>query len=163
MFGSLASRLWFHAFCGLMLMTCYPFQLLFAGNQNVYFLWGMAKAQVGSLAIDPLLAQTDPFPLFSLVVFGVFKFLHSYFFYALYWLVNSMYSFALFGIANQLFGIYGKKNMLTLFTAFFLLLHSRAIWAGLFRVMFGVDLSSVWDSGIAEQGVLRGYLQPSTA
>ena|GEM_PF-1140519 len=163
MFGSLASRLWFHALCGLSLMTCYPFQLLFSGNQNVYFLWGMAKAQVGSLAIDPLLAQTDPFPLFSLGVFGVLKFIHPIFFYALYWFVNSIYSFALFGIANHLYNIYSKKNELALFTAFFLLLHSGAIWAGSFRVMFGVDLSSVWDSGIAEQGVLRGYLQPSTA
>ena len=163
MLSSIASRLCFHTLCGLLLMICYPFQLLFSGNQNVYFLWGMAKVQVGSLAIDPLLAQTDPFPLFSLVIFGVFKFLHPYFFYALYWFVNSIYSFALFGIANHLYNIYSKKNELALFTAFFLLLHSGAIWAGMFRVMFGVDLSSVWDSGIAEQGVLRGYLQPSTA
>ncbi len=163
MFSSIASRLWFHPLCGLLLMICYPFQLLFSGNQNVYFLWGMAKAQIGSLAIDPLLAQSDPFPLFSIVVFGVFKFLHPYFFYALYWFVNSIYSFALFGIANHLYNIYSKKNELALFTAFFLLIHSGSIWAGVFRVMFGVDLSSVWDSGIAEQGVLRGYLQPSTA
>ncbi|MCF8256668.1 MAG: hypothetical protein K9J06_03895 [Flavobacteriales bacterium] len=155
-------RLVFHAILGLLLMVCYPLQELFAGNQNVYFLWGMAQAGVGSLALDPLLTQTDPFPLFSLLVFGVMKFLHPWVFHLLYWLMNCMYCYALFGIADRVFDIYGRSTKTALLAALFLLMHSGAIWAGLFRVMFGIDLSWVWDSGMTEQGVLRGYLQPST-
>jgi hypothetical protein len=154
-------RLVFHAIIGLLLMACYPAQQLFSGNQNVYFLWGMAKAGIGSLPLDPLLTQTDPFPLFSLLVFGVMKFLHPWVFHILYWLLNGVYVHALFGIAHHLFDIYGRPAKLALLTALFLLMHSGAIWAGLFRIMFGIDLSWVWDSGLAEQGVLRGYLQPS--
>jgi len=154
-------RLVFHALLGLLLMACYPAQQLFSGNQNVYFLWGMAKAGIGSLALDPLLSQTDPFPLFSLLVFGVMKFLHPWVFHLLYWLLNGVYVHALFGIAHHLFDTYGRPTKMALLTALFLLMHSGAIWAGLFRIMFGIDLSWVWDSGLAEQGVLRGYLQPS--
>lgn len=155
-------RLVFHAILGLLLMLCYPLQELFAGNQNVYFLWGMAQAGVGSLALDPLLAQTDPFPLFSLLVFGVTEFLHPWVFHLLYWLMNCVYCYALFGIADRVFDIYGRPTKMAVLTALFLLMHSGAIWAGLFRIMFGIDLSWVWDSGLTEQGVLRGYLQPST-
>jgi len=154
-------RLVFHALLGLLLMACYPAQQLFSGNQNVYFLWGMAKAGIGSLPLDPLLSQTDPFPLFSLLVLGVMKFLHPWVFHLLYWLLNGVYVYALLGIANHLFDTYGRPTKMALLTALFLLMHSGAIWAGLFRIMFGIDLSWVWDSGLAEQGVLRGYLQPS--
>lgn len=154
-------RFAFHAILGLLLTACYPVQQLFSGNQNVYFLWGMAKAGIGSLHLDPLLAQTDPFPLFSLLVLGVMKFLHPWVFHLLYWTLNTVYVHALLGIADHLFDTYGRPAKMALLTALFLLMHSGAIWAGLFRIMFGLDLSWAWDSGLAEQGVLRGYLQPS--
>lgn len=154
-------RLVFHAILGLLLMVCYPVQQLFSGNQNVYFLWGMAKAGIGSLSLDPLLSQTDSFPLFSLLVLGVMKFLHPWVFHLLYWLLNGVYVYAHLGIVDHLFDTYGRPTKMALLTALFLLMHSGAIWAGLFRIMFGIDLSWVWDSGLAEQGVLRGYLQPS--
>lgn len=154
-------RFVFHAILGLLLMLTYPLQELFSGNQNVYFLWGMAKAGIGSLHLDPLLAQTDPFPLFSLLVLGVMKFLHPLVFHLLYWMLNTVYVYALLGIADHLFDTYGRPTKMALLTALFLLMHSGAIWAGLFRIMFGIDLSWVWDSGLAEQGVLRGYMQPS--
>jgi hypothetical protein len=154
-------RFVFHAILGLLLMACYPAQQLFSGNQNVYLLWGMAKAGIGSLHLDPILAEADPFPLFSLLVFGVMKFLHPWVFHLIYWMLNTVYVYALFGMAHHLFGLHGRAAKTALFTALFLLLHSGAIWAGLFRIMFGIDLSWAWDSGLAEQGVLRGYLQPS--
>ncbi len=151
----------FHGLIALLLGLTYPLQGLFSGNQNVYFLWGMAKAGIGSLHLDPLLAEADPFPLFSLLVFGVMKFLHPWVFHLIYWMLNTVYVYALFGMAHHLFGLHGRAARTALFTALFLLLHSGAIWAGLFRILFGIDLSWVWDSGLAEQGVLRGYLQPS--
>jgi hypothetical protein len=156
-------RFLFHAILGLMLMVAYPFQALYSGNQNVYFLWGMAKAGIGSLHLDPLLAQTDPFPLFSLLVFGVMKFLHPWVFHLLYWIVNSVYTYAIFGIVHHVLHIYGRTVRLAAFSGLFLLMHCGALWAGLFHAMFDVDLNWVWDSGIVEQGVLRGYLQPSTS
>lgn len=161
--NTFSHRIAFHGLFGMLLMVCYPFQALYSGNQNIYFLWGMAKAGVGSLALDPLLVESDPFPLFSCVVYGVVKFLHPWIFHGLYWLVNCVYSYALFGIVNQVFDVYRRQAKMALLAALVLLMHTGALWGGFFRIMFDVDLSWVWDSGIAEQGVLRGYFQPSTS
>lgn len=146
---------------GFGLMLCYPFQTLFSGNQNVYFLWGLAKAGVSSLHLDPLLNQADPFPLFSGLIFVIWKFLHPAVSYILYGLLNTVYTYAIFGIVDHVFGIYRKQGHLLWFIPLFLFIHSSELWGSFLRILIGVDLVWIWDSGIAEQGVLRGYLQPS--
>jgi hypothetical protein len=156
-------QLVFHAVMGLLLMLCQPFQQLYSGNQNVYFLWGMAKAGIGSLALDPLLAETDPYPLFSLLVMLIAGHGHPWHFHLAYWAMCAVCSFALFGIAHHLFDLYGRPLKLAVFSAMFLLMNSGGIWSGLLRELVGIDLLGVWDSGIAGQSVLQGYLQPSTA
>lgn len=152
-----------HAIMGLMLMLCQPLQQLFTGNQNVYFLWGMAKAGIGSLVSDPLLVQTDPYPLFSLLVMLIAGSGHPWLFHVFYWLLCAVYSFALFGIAHHLFDLYGRPLKMSVFSAVFLLLHSSVIWSGLLRELVGMDFLGIWDHGMAEQSVLQGYLQPSAA
>ena len=146
---------------GIALAIVYPMQELFSGNQNIYFLWGMADLLPNAFAADPLLNSPDPYPLFSWLI-SVFpiQFL-SIWTTILYVFLNSVYSFALFGIADRIAPLYGNRTHLFSFTALFLFLHSAPIWGTYFQLVFDVDLRWMWDSGIAEQGVLRGYLQPS--
>ncbi|MCF8275940.1 MAG: hypothetical protein K9J17_04330 [Flavobacteriales bacterium] len=155
------NRLALHLFMGVLLTMIYPMQELFSGNQNIYFLWGMADLLPNAFTADPLLNSPDPYPLFSwlISIFPV-QFLVVWTGF-LYILLNAVYSFSLFGIANQVAGIYYQKSRLFSFFAFFLFLHTSPIWGTYFKLIADVDLRWVWDSGIAEQGVLRGYLQPS--
>ena len=136
-------------------------QDLFSGNQNVYFLWGMAELLPNAFAHDPLLNSPDPYPLFSWLIsvfpvqfIGIWTTL-------IYVLLNAVYSYSLFGIADRIANIYKLKSRLISFTTIFLVLHSSPIWGTYLNLVSGSDLRWVWDSGIAEQGVLRGYLQPS--
>jgi len=155
------NRLALHLLTGLPLTIIYPMQELFSGNQNIYFLWGMAELLPNAFDADPLLNSPDPYPLFNwlISIFPV-QFL-SVWTTILYVLLNTIYSFSLFGIANEVANIYRHKSRLFSFTAVFLFLHSAPIWGTYFNLISGFDLRWVWDSGIAEQGVLRGYLQPS--
>ncbi|MFM1876700.1 MAG: hypothetical protein RL266_2437 [Bacteroidota bacterium] len=146
---------------GMLLTINYPMQGLFSGNQNIYFLWGMAEMLPNAFAADPLLSSPDPYPLFSwlISIFPVhFLGLCST---VLYVFLSSIYTFSLFGIADRITPIYGNSRQLFSFAALFLFLHSSPVWGTYFQVVFDMDLRWMWDSGIAEQGVLRGYLQPS--
>jgi hypothetical protein len=154
-------RLVLHLMMGILLTLIYPMQGLFSGNQNIYFLWGMAELLPNAFAADPLLNSPDPYPLFSWLIsifpvqfLGVWTTM-------LYVFLSSIYSFSLFGITNEVAEIYRHKSRLFSVSAFFLFLHSAPIWGTYFNLISGFDLRWVWDSGIAEQGVLRGYLQPS--
>ena len=146
---------------GLLLTIIYPMQELFSGNQNIYFLWGMAELLPNTFDADPLLNSPNPYPLFSWLI-SIFPVqLLSIWTTILYSVLNAVYSFSLFGIANEVANIYRHKSRLFSFAAIFLFLHSAPIWGTHFNLISSVDLRWVWDSGIAEQGVLRGYLQPS--
>lgn len=155
------NRLALHLIMGMLLTIIYPMQELFSGNQNIYFLWGMAEMLPNTFDADPLLNSPDPYPLFSwlISIFPV-QFL-SVWTTVLYILLNAIYSLSVFGIANEMANIYSHKSRLFSFAAILLFLHSAPIWGTYFNLISGTDLRWVWDSGIAEQGVLRGYLQPS--
>lgn len=145
----------------MLLTIVYPMQGLFSGNQNIYFLWGMADMFPNAFTADPLLSSPDPYPLFSWSI-SIFpaQFLPIWT-TLLYVLLTSIYSFSLFGIADKVAGIYRNRSRLFSFSAVFLFLHASPIWGTYFQLVFDIDLRWMWDSGIAEQGVLRGYLQPS--
>jgi hypothetical protein len=155
------NRFALHLLMGFLLTIIYPMQDLFSGNQNVYFLWGMADLLPIAFEHDPLLNSPDPYPVFSWLIsvfpvqfIGIWTTL-------IYVLLNAVYSFSLFGLADQIANIYRLKSRLISFATIFLVLHTSPIWGTYFNLVSGSDLRWVWDSGIAEQGVLRGYLQPS--
>ncbi len=136
-------------------------QELFSGNQNIYFLWGLSDSLPEVFKADPLLNTPDPYPLFSWIIGLVpFRFL-AFWSTFLYIILQAVYSFSLFGIADRIGGIYSNQKQLLAFTTLFLLIHANAIWGPYLSIQLGIDLRWLWDSGIAEQGVLRGYLQPS--
>jgi len=155
------NRLVLHLMMGILLTIIYPMQGLFSGNQNIYFLWGMADMLPNTFTADLLLNSPDPYPFFSWLIsifpvqfLGVWTIM-------LYVFLSAVYSFSLFGIANEVADLYRHKSRLFSFSALFLFLHSAPTWGTYLNLVSGVDLRWVWDSGIAEQGVLRGYLQPS--
>ncbi|MCB9192549.1 MAG: hypothetical protein H6602_12880 [Flavobacteriales bacterium] len=155
------NRFVLHLTMGMLLTIIYPMQGLFSGNQNIYFLWGMADMLPDVFAADPLLNTPDPYPLFSwLISIFPIQFLGIWT-TALYVFLSAIYSFSLFGIANEVADLDRHKSRLFSFSAFFLFLHSSPIWGTYLNLISGIDLRWIWDSGIAEQGVLRGYLQPS--
>jgi hypothetical protein len=155
------NRLALHFLMGIVLTIIYPMQELFSGNQNIYFLWGMADLLPNAFAADPLLISPNPYPAFSwLITLFPIRFL-SFWTTAIYVFLSFIYSFSLFGIADRIAPLYKNRTQFFSFVTLFLFLHSSPIWGTYFNLVFDVDLRWVWDSGIAEQGVLRGYLQPS--
>jgi len=155
------NRLALHLLMGVALTIVYPMQELFSGNQNIYFLWGIADLLPNSFAADPLLISPDPYPAFSWLI-SIFPIQYlSIWITIIYTLLSSIYSYSLFGIADRITAVYSNNTRLFSFLTLFLLLHCSPIWGTYFQLVLDVDLRWMWDSGIAEQGVLRGYLQPS--
>ncbi|MFC2175524.1 hypothetical protein ACFLR1_00965, partial [Bacteroidota bacterium] len=102
-----------------------------------------------------------PFPLFSFLIYIIWAFLHPMVTYVVYGLLNAIYTFSVFGIADSLINVYSKKSRLLLFSTMFFFVHANELWSSFLGLLSGLELAWVWDSGITEQGVLRGYLQPS--
>ena len=156
-----SNKLVFHLLVGLILAAVYPMQALFSGNQNIYFLWGMAEMLPNTFAADPLLLSPDPYPIFTWLI-SLFPIQWLTVWTSLiYVLLNAVYSFSLFGIADHFTSLYKREKQLFSFTAIFIFLHSSPVWGTYLKLIADMDLRWIWDSGIAEQGVLRGYLQPS--
>lgn len=146
----------------IMLCVAYPVEAIYTGNQYIYFFWGLKNAGVGSLANDVLATEPDPFPLFSLIVEFTARYLTKWFYYFWYWLVCLIYVVACFGIMRAAFSKVFRKSFWYLIIPLFILLHSTAIWSFFMRYAFNIDLRWLWDNGIATQGLLMGYFQPSS-
>lgn len=146
----------------VLLLLVYPLDLYFpTGNQCIYFFWGIKNSGFGFLEHDFLATQADPFPLFSWLVQYSYSFFGSNSFLFWYWLLNLVYVVAIFEIAEEVSKQLSLKLNKLLFTSVFLFANSTFIWGFFFSRLFNLDLRWAWDSGFAEQGILRGYFQPS--
>ncbi|MGE0636677.1 MAG: hypothetical protein AB7G44_11720 [Bacteroidia bacterium] len=146
----------------VLLVLVYPLDLYFpTGNQCIYFFWGIKNTGFGFLEHDFLATQADPFPLFSWVVQYSYSFFGSNSFLFWYWLLNLVYVIAVFEIAEEVSKQLSLKLNKRLFAVFSLFANSTLIWGFFFSRFFNIDLRWAWDSGFAEQGILRGYFQPS--
>lgn len=146
----------------VLLLLVYPLDLYFpTGNQCIYFFWGIKNSGFGFLEHDFLSTQTDPFPLFSWVVQYSYTLFGSNSFLFWYWVLNLVYVVAVFEIAEEVSKQLSLKLNKLLFTSVFLFANSTLIWGFFFSRFFNLDLRWAWDSGFAEQGILRGYFQPS--
>ena len=156
----------FYIFVSLLLIFVYPLDLYFpSGNQCIYFFWGIKDTGFGFLENDFLATQPDPFPLFSLLVTCSSKLFGNHIFLFWYWLMNLIYVVAFFELMDEMrraarwqtpspLGRVGEVFL-------FLFFNSTLIWGFFFSHFFNLDLRWAWDSGFAEQGILRGYFQPS--
>lgn len=158
----LTQKILFYLLVSALLVLVYPLDLHFpTGNQCIYFFWGIKNAGFGFLEHDFLAKQADPFPLFSWLVQYSFSLFDSNSFLFWYWLLNLVYVIAFFEIAEGVSKQLSLKLNKVLFTLLFLFANSTIIWGFFFSRFFNLDLRWAWDSGFAEQGVLRGYFQPS--
>ncbi len=158
----LTQKVVFYLLVSVLLLLVYPLDLYFpTGNQCIYFFWGIKNSGFGFLEHDFLATQADPFPLFSWLVQYSYSFFGSNSFLYLYWLLNLVYVIAIFEIAEEVCKQLSLKLNKLLFTSVFLFANSTFIWGFFFSRFFNLDLRWAWDSGFAEQGILRGYFQPS--
>jgi hypothetical protein len=140
-------------FCLFWTISPFPFPF---GNQDPYLFWAINTSLDGLLNADFLAQQPDPFPLVSLL----FRFLpiqaYSSVSHLLMFCLCVVYTKAAFDLL---------KNQLTAFPilvpSLFLLAHSSFLWSGFFLHSFSLDLRWFWHHGIAQQGLLFGYFQPS--
>ena len=66
----------------------YTLTPLFSSNQNTYFLHGLANGKLGFLANDWMANTTDPFPLFSFLIYLTHSFFPTFFFYGNQYQIN---------------------------------------------------------------------------
>ncbi len=135
------------------------------GNQDPYLFWAVNKSCGGCLNNDLLAAQPDGFPLFT----ALFQF------FPIAWFPPLSHLLCLGGCcvyAYSLLSFLGFKkdeNDKSVYfsnlpnIALILLLHSGLLWGFFCKKFLGTDLNWLWHHGLAEQGLLFGYLQPSVS
>jgi hypothetical protein len=113
------------------------------------------------LKIDFLASQPDGFPLFTLF----FQFFQSNLFpiiaHYLFFMACCIYAYSMM----QIGGLNFKNGFSLIFSSKFVLLlflHSGLVWGTFCSKFFNLDLNWIWHHGLAEQGLLFGYFQPST-
>lgn len=149
-----------HLALGVLVALAYPLQPLYSGNQNVYLVHALAETVMPALLTDGVYLQPDPFPFFTVVS----KWLLNFSPWALhlgYVLLTGVYVHALFRIVQQVVPEVFAQGRSLVFAAFFLLMHCSEVWGSFLGFLFNLDLRWAFDSGLAEQGLLRGYWQPS--
>jgi len=132
---------------------------LFTSNQNQYFLRGAALAGVGDLQSDWLVNTRDSTPVFSMLVYLVFRFLHPYTFYIIYALLLGLYLTALTGILRTQHAVSLRTGLVQVGLLF--ALHSAALRFVLSRIP-GDRWEYLLEAGFAGQRLLGPVLQPSS-
>lgn len=144
---------WFFGFSLFWTISPFPFPF---GNQDPYFFWSYNTSLNQFLQKDFLSAQPDPFPLFSIL----FKYLPAWFYPIASHLIFFLLAVVYFVSFSKL--LQGKLNRQTwILPGLFLVAHSSFVWSGFMNHAFNLDLRWFWHHGIAGQGLLFGYLQPS--
>ncbi len=140
-------------FCLFWTISPFPFPF---GNQDPYMFWAINASLDGMLNADFLAQQPDPFPLVSLL----FRFFSISFFPTISHLLLFVLCVLYTKVAIDLL-----KNQWIAFPilvpTLFLLAHSSFFWSSFFLHFMDIDLRWFWHHGIAEQGLLFGYFQPS--
>ena len=160
---ALATALWF-ALVTIAFGTSYALLPLYSSNQNHHFLMGVARAGTGWLRDDWLASTADPFPVFTLLVIFVHRFLNDTLYYALYYLLLGAYAYGLIGIVEHVWPPSEETRTAErlVFLAVLCALHNEVI-----GYLFGIDLGHLpwWQMthwGVAEQEIFgHGMFQPS--
>lgn len=126
-------------------------------NQNQYLLHGAAMAGDGQLANDWLASTTDPTPIFSMIVAGLFR-LHPFTIHIAFFLLLMAY----FLIARRIAMTLGGSSAVARlgFALAFMLIHA-GITRWLSIRLFGIDYPWFFQAGLAAQYLVGPGLQPS--
>jgi len=135
---------------------------LFSSNQNTYLLHGIANANIGLLKYDWLANTEDPFPIFSFIVTATQEYLHPYFFYLYYFVIQALFAFSVLGIVSKISNIDLNK---TTYLTFFIVLAGTCsyvlYWISQQILGSSFNISKVFHFGLAEQYILGSVFQPS--
>jgi hypothetical protein len=157
--GGRARALAEHLGWTLLLFLCRPQAFNFTGNQNTKFLAGAARAGVGHLREDWLAGTTDPFPLFTLLVEGMFRLGAGWLTWAGAFALLAVHLYALRVVAEVAVGR-GTPGFRRTFLLLVVLAHAAVLdSAGLH--LAGVPLSTLLHGGLAHQSILSNVFQPS--
>ena len=134
---------------------------LYSENQNTKFLIGLAHAQFGHLGQDWLANTVDPLPVFSILVYLTYRFLHENLFYVYHALLLGVYLYSVTGIAQAVFPLADSWVGRLYFRVIFIAMHAGLLWPFSWPIL---DSSLGWllQSGVASQYLLNPVLQPST-
>jgi hypothetical protein len=142
----------------LLLFLCRPQAFNFTANQNTKFLAGAARAGVGSLREDWLAGTTDPFPVFTLLVEGMFRLGAAWLTWAGAFALLAVHLWALRVVAEEVVGrgVAGFRRPLLLLLV---LAHASVLdTAG--QLVAGIPLSNLLHGGLAQQSILSSVFQP---
>lgn len=132
---------------------------LYTSNQNTKYVIGMAQAGVGNLSEDYLAHCTDPFPLFTSIVYFTHAYLTPAMFYVYAAVLMGLYVYGMFGIARALTGN-TTPTARWVFAALLLLAHAAVLrWP--IRDAVGRDIWGLSQDGWAGQYILGPIFQPS--
>jgi hypothetical protein len=132
---------------------------LYTSNQNTKFVIGMARAGVGSLNEDYLAHTTDPFPLFTGIVFFTHAMLSPAMYYVYAALLMTLYVYGMLGIARQLLHRLDPPMKWT-FAALLIIVHAAVLRIPI-RDHTGRDILGLLQDGMASQYILGPIFQPS--
>jgi len=143
----------FWGFCLFWTISPFPFPF---GNQDPYLFWAINASLDGKLNADFLSNQPDPFPLFTLL----YRFLPVQFFAGLSHFLMFLICVVYAKSASELLKKQWKEYPVFIL-AILLVIHSSFLWGGFFKHLFFADYRWFTHHGIAKQGLLFGYFQPS--
>ncbi|MBZ0265123.1 hypothetical protein K8I28_10675 [bacterium] len=132
---------------------------LYSGNQNSYFLQGLADSGYGFLSNDWLANTTDPFPLFSKLVQFTAQFTFEKLFYVQYFFLTGIYLFSLLSLLYRQ-GEDMRKYPFTYLLPLVIIVHSELIDL-VFTKFTGLSFERIFHEGVANQYILGHVLQPS--
>ncbi|MBD3377683.1 hypothetical protein GF406_21825 [candidate division KSB1 bacterium] len=132
---------------------------LYYGNQNTYFIHGLADANHEALKEDLLYKSPDPFPVFSQLV-KLVSTVNSGLFYFFHFILSATYLTSLIGIIRYLFNFKFNDISYHLSIILIIIVHSHLL-ARVSSRLFNYNLKNIFTVGFAEQEVLGHVFQPS--
>jgi|GEM_PF-115458 len=146
----------------LLIVFCMTYRQgpLYRSNQHTKFLHGLAMAGYGNLKNDWTANTIDPLPVFTSIVFIVYKFMHEYVFYILFMVIIAFY---IYSISKLNFDIFKYNNNLQklVFFIIFLTLHSTVLFDSLtYKYLHTRLIEWFFENGVADQYLIGRLFQP---
>ena len=133
---------------------------LYTGNQNTYFLHGLANGGLGFLSYDWMANTADPFPIFSILVNLTYSTTATFLFYIYYSAILGIFIFSIMGITSIIWGINQSNRKFIIFFTLVVTVCSAA-FSYLSTRLLGINLGGIMEDGLTCQSILGGIFQPS--
>ncbi len=133
---------------------------LYSGNQNQYFVHGLASAALGLLKDDWFAHTVDDTPVFSFLVTVTYRYGHEALFYLYYALLVGVYAYGLLGIVTSALHAGDSRMKQWISLCVIIVIHSLALQVISERAL-RLNSLSLLTYGVADQFIPGNILQPS--